>query len=53
MDRSVRDADKLYSVDFQNHYALIRYIATIKGELYNNAINQITRIIELIDKELM
>lgn len=53
VDKSVRDADKLYSVDFQNHFALIIYIATVKGELYNNAINQITRIIELIDKELM
>ena len=53
LDQSVRDVDKLYSVDFQNHFALIHYIATEKGKIYDKSIDQITRIIELIDKELM
>lgn len=50
--RKVRDEDHLFSVDFQNHFSLIIYIAELKREAYVGAIGKIDEITVLIDEEL-
>ena len=51
-DRSVRNPEELFGIDFQNHFITMMGIMIEKGEIYNRAINQIEIIIELIDEEL-
>lgn len=51
-DLTARDVDYVYSIDFQNHFSLIRYIAGEKGKIYNAAIDKIDEITALIDQEL-
>ena len=51
-DRSVRKPEKLFAVDFQNHFISIMGIMNEKDEVYNRALDEIQSITELIDKEL-
>ena len=51
-DGSVRKPEKLFGVDFQNHFISMMGIMIEKDEIYNRAINEIELITKLIDEEL-
>ena len=51
-DRSVRKPEKLFGIDFQNHFIAMMGIMTEKDEIYHRAINEIEKITKLIDEEL-
>jgi len=51
-DRSARNPEALYGVDFQNHFIGIMGIMNEKNEVYQRAINEIDIIIASIDQEL-
>jgi hypothetical protein len=51
-DRTVRKPEKLFGIDFQNHFISMMGIMIEKDEIYHRAINKIEIITELIDEEL-
>ncbi len=51
-DRSVQIPNKLYGYEFQNHFFSMIGIMNEKNEIYNQAIDEIDVITELIQKEL-
>ncbi len=51
-DRSVRKPEKLFGIDFQNHFISMMGIMIEKDEIYHRAINEIEIITELKDEEL-
>ena len=51
-DRSVQIPNKLYGYEFQNHFLSMIGIMNEKDGIYNQAIDEIDAITELIQKEL-
>ena len=51
-DRSVQIPNKLYGYEFQNHFFSMIGIMNEKNEIYNQAIDEIDVITDLIQKEL-
>lgn len=51
-DSTVRKPEKLFGVDFQNHFNLVIWMCTQKDAIYKRAINEIDTITALIDKEI-
>jgi len=51
-DRSVRNPEELFGINFQNHFISMMGIMIEKDEIYHRAINEIGRITKLIDEEL-
>ncbi len=51
-NRSVRKPEKLFGIDFQNHFITMMGIMIEKDEIYHRAIDQIDTITKLINEEL-
>lgn len=51
-DGSARKPEKLFGIDFQNHFISMMGIMREKDEIYHLAINKIERVTKLIDEEL-
>jgi hypothetical protein len=51
-DGSARKPEKLFGIDFQNHFIAMMGIMIEKDEIYHRAINEIEIITKLIDEEL-
>lgn len=52
MDLKVEEPDKLYSFEFQNQFTLLSGLMLEKNDVYNRALDRISNLIGLIDKEL-
>ena len=50
--RNVDNPDDLYNFSFKNRFTFLAEIMKEKNEVYDNAINEISVIIKLIDEEL-
>ncbi len=51
-NRSVRKPEKLFGIDFQNHFISMMGIMQEKDQIYHRAMNEIDIITSLIDEEL-